>query len=135
MTVRAFTPEQELEILQMRAVGIPTRDIIAEFDGRKNAVYAVFHRAGVPLPSAGPTERAITPHERAGMRLLWEDGHGLRAIAQRTGRSMEAVRRELHSQGVDIKPRRRRQGSPASTNRSLRCVDCGSHNVRSVEGD
>lgn len=113
MTARAFTDEQEREILQMRALGIPTAEIVQEFGGRQNAVYSVFRRAGVPRRPAG-RGRAVSDADSERIVQMYRAGQSVHAIGVALRRSPDAVRRQLRDHRID-------QAGPAQ-----HCQTCGS---------
>lgn len=127
MSTRAFTEAQESEILQMRAIGIPTGDIVTEFAGRRNAVYAVFKRAGVPLEATGPTTRLATSAERLRAAELWGQGYSVTAIARELRRSPDWTQRALSQHGVELETK--------NLAGQLVCHDCGSYDVRPAPGE
>lgn len=90
VSARAFDDDTERAILAARAVGVPTKDIVAEY-GHRNAVYSLFRRAGVDLRPSGPTERLISPSEERQILALNATGVSSSIIAQRVGRSRGLV--------------------------------------------
>src|SRR3954468_5360437 len=105
MSKRAFTPDEESEILAMRARGFPTKDIVEEY-GHKNSVYSLFRRAGVAIDPSGPTDRRLSTAEHQQILTMWDEGRSLWAIHEATGRSEDLVKRVLRDADRTWEPRR-----------------------------
>jgi hypothetical protein len=104
MTVRAFTEEQERDILQMQADGYPLKDITARF-GSRNSIYALFKREGITLKRGGSVKRFVPPEERDSIITLWTAGDSMNTIMKKTGSGRDVILRVLREADIEFERR------------------------------
>jgi hypothetical protein len=114
MSHRAYTPEQEAEIVRRYTAGEPAMSIVRAFGGSSPAVGNVLKRNGITKRhrTGRPSWRTFTPEQAQEMGRLWHDGLSQTAIAKRFETTQWTISRVLIEHGIQPVPRYSRHGKP-----------------------
>lgn len=100
VTFTSLTRAQRADVARLYAIGVPVRDICARFNITKNTVIRLRKRAGVPQRQRGLDEPQGDEAE-----AMYACGTSLKAIAERIGVGVGAVRGCLLRRGVKMRKR------------------------------
>jgi hypothetical protein len=114
MSHRAYTPEQEVEIVRRYTAGESGMSLVRAFGGSSPSLRNVLDRHGIAKRhrTGRPPWRMFTPEQAQEMGRLWHEGLSQTAIAKRFETTQWTVSRVLIENG--IQPISRRGNQPGT---------------------
>jgi hypothetical protein len=98
VTFTSLTRAQRADVARLYAIGVPVRDICARFNITKNTVIRLRKQAGVPQ-----RQRGLDDPQGHETEAMYASGTSLKAIAERIGVGVGAVRGCLLRRGVKMR--------------------------------